>query len=150
MAKKKIDVVTQDFIKRVDAGEEKTAVEWAIEFYNDEDPRRIYSMMSKLRERGLMIFGVPINGPEKPNVIKNITRDETWLPWVFNRHATLSTEPMIARAAKYAEAVVDAFPRRRDEVMKIFKSIVNRATEANKHLIGIPYARSASKGSKAE
>lgn len=139
--------IKDEFLAAVNNGKEYTVSEWADHFYPDSKnaSTSIYRMMNEMRKKGHMLFPIPLNGPNTAGVVKNVTKDSKWFSHVFNRHAVFQTEGSVNRAAQYAEVLIENHPKLRDDVVKIFESIVKRATESNKKLLGIPYARTVSR-----
>lgn len=140
----KPSTISEQFYDRLQRGELKTVTEWAYEFFDHdtlEFQQKIYGMMSRLRNRGVMAFPVHVDGPDKPRKVKIVNRDMTHFVEAFNRHAKSHAEPVLVNNFKIAENLLREHPRVRDQVLARAEHLVSIVADANKNLLGLPYGK---------
>lgn len=133
------------FRERLEHGEYKTVVDWAMEFFDHdtyEYQHRIYGMMRQLRQRGIMAFPVKVNGPDQPSIVRIVNRELTNFVAAYNRHVSTVAEPSLVSSFRIAESLIREHPKTRDQVVSLAKHLLEVAAESNKNLLGIQYGKS--------
>jgi hypothetical protein len=136
---------TLELTERIDAGELKSAYEWADELFGEvtiKSVGKVTSAIGRLRKEGRMFFAIDKGGP-----IEDVSDSATKFNHVVNRYVN-NVEPQLVRSFEYAEKLITEHPKLREDVLMRAKSLIQIASNANKSLLGISYDGAANRPRK--
>lgn len=136
---------SEEFYQRVQAGEEKTTAQWAVELYGEDTyayRSNISRFMRALRKRDVMIFPVKRSEGRVGGIVEIVNRKPTEFTATVNRMQRNHVEPMMRSGFHYMEILVDEHPELKELAVGLAKHILTIAYEKERHILGIAYVPS--------